>query len=277
MKLLHSIRFAKSCTAALLVVAAFFAGSVSAQTVPPAARSELAPGGKLRVGLLVTNPVFVSKDGTPAEMRGVAVELGRELAKQLGASFEPIRYDSIAKLLDGAKARDWDVAFLGFDAERATLVDFSAPYLELGSTYLVLAGSALRSVGDVDKPGHRIGTNDRSAQERFLTRNIKQAELVRFGPITQEGPTMLSSGKIHALAGNRVALIELSGKIPGSRVLEGQFAPVLHVIGVPKGKPAGAAYAMGFIEGAKASGMVRQAIDRAQLKGVEVAAASSPK
>lgn len=257
---------------------AFTVLTATAQTVPPAARSELAPGGKLRVGLLVTNPVFVSKDGAPAEMRGVAVELGRELAKQLGASFEPIRYDSIAKLLDGAKARDWDVAFLGYEAERAALVDFSAPYLELGSTYLVPAGSSLRSVGDVDKSGHKVGAGDRSAQERYLSRSLKQAQLVKYsGAAGTEGAQLLSSGKIDALAGNRLTLMEIAAKLSGSRVLEGQFAPVLHVLGVAKGRPAGATYAREFIERAKASGLVGQAIDRAQLKGVKVAAASSSK
>jgi polar amino acid transport system substrate-binding protein len=257
---------------------AFTVLTATAQTVPPAARSELAPGGKLRVGLLVTNPVFVSKDGAPGEMRGVAVELGRELAKQLGVPFEPVRYDVVAKLVDGAKSREWDVAFLGFEKERAALMDFTAPYLETGSSYLVSAGSPIKVIGDVDKPGHRIGASDRSAQERYLTGNLKQAQLVKYsGAAGKEGVQLLSSGKVHALAGNRVTLTEIAAKIPGSRVLEGQFAPVLHVLGVAKGRPAGAAYAKEFIEQAKASGLVRQAIDRAQLKGVKVAAASSSK
>jgi polar amino acid transport system substrate-binding protein len=264
--------------ATLLFAVAVLAGCATEPTVPPAARSELAPEGKLRVGLLVTNRVFVSKDGAAGDMQGVAVELGRALAKQLGVPFEPVRYEAIAKLVDGAKSREWDIAFMGFEQERTAVVDFSAPYLELGSGYLVPAGSAIRRIGDIDKPRQRIGTANLSAQERHLSGSIKQAQVVRYsGATNKDGLQLLSSGKIDALAGNRLTLLQIAEKDSGFRVLEGQFAPVFHTLAVPKGKPAGAAYVMGFIEGAKASGLVRQAIDRAQLKGVEVAAASSPK
>jgi len=264
--------------AALFFTIALLGASAPAPTVPPAARSELAPGGKLRVGLLVTNPVFVTKDGPAAEMRGVAVDLGRELAKQLGASFEPVRYDAAGKLVDGLKSREWDVAFLGFEQGRAAVMDFTAPYLELGSTYLVPAGSSIRTIGDIDKAGNRIGTSDRSAQERYLTSTLKQAQLVRFSSgVGQEGVQLLSSGKVHALSGNRVTLMAIAAKIPGSRVLEGQFAPVLHALAVPKGKTAGGTYAKEFIEHAKASGFVQKAIDGAALRGVNVASAASRK
>lgn len=75
--------------------------------VPPAVRSELAPTGKLHVGLPVTNPVAVTKDGPADEMRGVAVDLARAFAKRLGVDFEPVRYKSVTALFEGAKAGEW--------------------------------------------------------------------------------------------------------------------------------------------------------------------------
>jgi len=259
----------------MLFAFAVLAACTTAPTVPPAARSELAPTGKLRVGLIVENPVFVTKDGPAGDMRGVAVELGRELAKQLGVPFEPVRYDSAAKLVDGAKARDWDVAFLGFDQERTAYMDFTAPYLELGSTYLVPAGSQIRTLGDVDKPGNRVAVSQRSVQDRFLTQNLKQVQLIRISSLGSEGLQLLNSGKVHALAGNRITLLGLAAKTPGSRVLEGNFAPARHTLGVAKGRPAGTAYAKEYIEHAKTSGLVQQAIDRAALRGVNVAPLAS--
>lgn len=277
MNALHSFYRGAGQAAILLLTVAMASAWAAAPTASPAARSELAPAGKLRVGVLITNPAFIAKDGSPAEMRGVAADLGRELAKQVGASFEPVRYQSIAKLVDGAKAGEWDVAFLGFEAERAAWMDYSAPYLEIGNSYLVLAGSSLRTVKDVDGPGIQIGITERSVQERYLTRNLKQAKLVPLASAPREGPALLSSGKIQAIAGNRVSLAETASKVPGARILEGTFDPARHALGVAKGRPAGTAFAKDFIEHAKASGLVQQAIDRAALQGVNVAPRASRK
>jgi polar amino acid transport system substrate-binding protein len=205
-------------------------------------------------------------------MRGVAVELGRELARQLGASFEPVRYDSVAKLVDGAKTHDWDVAFLGYEDERAAWMDFTAPYLELRSSYLVLAESPIESIDEVDRTGNRVGTSDRSTLERYLTRNLKRAQLVRLpSSVAMEGAQLLKSGKLDALSGSRMTLLQVSARLPNSRILDGHFAPVYHVLAVAKGRPAGVEYAKEFIEHAKASGLVQQAIDHAELREVTVA------
>ena len=44
----------------LLLTVALFCAGATAPAVPPSARSELTPTGKLLVGLLVMNPVYVS-------------------------------------------------------------------------------------------------------------------------------------------------------------------------------------------------------------------------
>lgn len=263
--------FGKGRAAALLFTVAVLAACATAPTVPPEARSELAPAGKLRVALLSRNPVFVTRDGSARAMRGIAVDLGRELARQLGASFEPVRYDTVGKLIDGAKTRDWDVAFLGYEAERAAWMEFTAPYLELGSSYLVLAESPIESIDEVDRSGFLIGTSDQGALERYLARNLKRARLLRLPSVTLEGAQLLSSGKVNALAGNRLTLLQVAAKLPDSRILDGYFAPVHHVLAVAKGRPAGLEYAKEFIEYAKTSGLVQRAIDLAGLPEVTVA------
>jgi polar amino acid transport system substrate-binding protein len=111
--------------AVLLVTVALLSSCAMAPTVLPEARSELAPTGTLRVGIVVTNAVFATKDASTGELRGVAVDLGRELAKQLGVAFELVQYLTVARMVDGAKAREWDVAFLsGADPARAVDMDF---------------------------------------------------------------------------------------------------------------------------------------------------------
>jgi polar amino acid transport system substrate-binding protein len=190
-------------------------------TPPLIACSELAPTGKLRVGLLVVNPLYVSKDGPAGEMRGVAVDLARELSERLDVPFEPVRYNSIKEMMDKAKSGEWDVAFVGYDPARASDMDFAAAYLEVGNSYLVAGDSPIRSIGDADKPGHRIGVAARSILDIFLTGHLKQAQLIRASAVRAEGVQLLSSGAIDALAGDWQMLLDLSAKVPGSRVVEG--------------------------------------------------------
>lgn len=268
MKALHSLRMARA--AALLFTITVLAACATAPTAPPAARSELAPTGKLRVGFLVTNPSYVTRDGLPAEMQGVAVDLARELAKQLGVPFEPVRYEAVSKMVDAAKASEWDVAFLGYEPARSAFMDFTAAYAEIGNSYLVPAGSSLRTVVDVDKPGHRIGVSQRSAQDVFVTRTIKQAQLIRVSS-NAESIKLLAAGKIHAMVANRTALLALAEKVPGSRILEGSLFSIGQSLGIAKGRPAGTAYAKEFVEYAKSSGLVQQAIDRSGQRGMNVA------
>ena len=268
---LHSFRLGAGRAASLLFAIAILSACATAPPAPPAARSELAPTGKLRVGLFFRNPSYVTKDGPAAEMQGVAVDLARELARQLGVPFEPVRYVAVSKMVDGAKAGDWDVAFLGFEPARTTHMDFTAAYAQIGNSYLVPAGSPIRSIGDVDKPGHRILVLQRSVQDAFVTRNIKQAQLIRVS-IVRENLKLMVSGKIEALVGNRTFLLDLVKEVPGSRVLEGSIFNLDQSLGIAKGRPAGTAYAKKFIEYAKSSGLVQQAIDRAGVRGMNVAA-----
>jgi polar amino acid transport system substrate-binding protein len=99
------------------------------------------------------NPIYVTKVDPAGEWHGIAVDIGRELAKQLGAPFEPIGYKSVPELLKAAKTGERDVAFVALNPARSADWDFTAAYLEVDNTYLVLAGSPIRSVGDADRPG----------------------------------------------------------------------------------------------------------------------------
>jgi polar amino acid transport system substrate-binding protein len=82
---------------------------------------------------------------------------------------------------------------------------------------------------------------------------------------------LLVSGKVEALAGLKQALIGLADKLPGSRMLDGQFMAVQQAVGAPKGRSAGLQYLRDFVEDAKASGLVARAIDQTGARGVSVA------
>src|SRR5438045_118016 len=102
--------------------------------IPPVARAELAPKGKLRVGLIMSNQVLVSKDARTGEIGGMTVELGRALAYRLGVSFEAVQYPNPAALVKSFNEDEWDIAFLAYDPARAQEVTFSPPYMEVDNS-----------------------------------------------------------------------------------------------------------------------------------------------
>ena len=108
------------------------------------ARSELAPTGRLRVCINFGNALLAVKDanGMPG---GIAVRLAQELSRRAGVPMDIVGYESAGRMADGAKVGVWDVAFLAADPDRAGEIAFTAPYLEIDTTYLVPAGSPLRT------------------------------------------------------------------------------------------------------------------------------------
>src|SRR2546427_2331914 len=238
--------------------------------VTPAVCTSLAPTGALRVGINYGNFILATRDAATGESRGVAIDLARELAGRLGVRVEIVAYDSVAVMVEAAAANAWDIAFLGSDPAREKLIDFTAAYLEIEATYLVPAGSPLRAVDDVDRPGVRVAAPSKANYELFLSRHLKQASLVS-APGGEAAFELLASGKVDALAGLTQALIGLARRLPGSRMLDGRFMAVQQSIGVPKGRAAALAYVRGLVEEAKASGLVARAIDKTGARGVSVA------
>jgi polar amino acid transport system substrate-binding protein len=240
----------------------------------PAVRSELAPSGTLRVGLNHGNFLLVNKGSSATEPRGVAPDLARELARRLGVPVVFSKFDTAGQLGDAVRAGVWDVAFLGAEPQRATEIAFTAAYLEIPATYLVPAGSPIRAIADVDRPGVRIAVAEKSAYELYLSRNIKHAQLMLTRGI-DASLDLFVKDKLEVLSGLRPRLLMDVQTLPGARVLDGQFTAVQQAIGTPKARQAGATFLRAFVEEAKASGFVAEAIARHGVQGVAVAPPAS--
>jgi polar amino acid transport system substrate-binding protein len=241
-----------------------------ANDITPIVRSELAPTGKLRVGLNHGNFLLVTPGSSATEPRGVAPDLGRELARRVGVPVEFLKFDTAGKMADAVRTGGWDVAFLGAEPQRASEIAFTAAYLEIPATYLVPAGSPIRTIADVDREGVRIAVADKSAYDLFLSRHIARARLVR-APGLDASFEVFVADKLEALAGLRPRLLMDVEKLPGARILDGQFTAVQQAIGTPRSREAGAAYLRAFVEEAKAAGLVAEAIARNGVRGVSVA------
>lgn len=238
--------------------------------ISPTVRSELAPTGKLRVGINHGNFLLVTPGSSGTDPRGVAPDVARELGRRLGVPVEFVRFDTAGKLADAVRTGAWDVAFLGAEPQRASEIAFTAAYLEIPSTYLVPAGSPIRSIADVDREGMRIAVAEQSAYGLFLSRSVKHARLVHTKGLDASFDVFVAE-KLDALAGLKPRLLVDVEKLPGARVLDGQFTAVQQAIGTPKGRDAAAKYLRAFVEEVKASGLVAEAISRNAVHGVSVA------
>ena len=241
-----------------------------APSIPRAVVSDLAPTGKLRAGINYGNPILAQGGPATADLRGVTVDLSRELARRIGVPVELVPYEAAGKMTDAVKAGAWDVAFLAVDPARASEITFTAPYLEIEGTYLVPAESAIRAVEDVDREDVRVAISAKSAYDLFLSRNLQHAQIVR-APSIPASIDLFTSSKLEAVAGVRQALVTAAAKIPGSRVLDGRFMLIEQAAGVPKGRDAGAQYVRQFIEDAKASGLVAESLKKSGVDGATVA------
>jgi polar amino acid transport system substrate-binding protein len=233
-------------------------------------RAAVVPTGTLRVAFLL-GPIYATKDSATGELNGVAVDLGKELARRVGVPFQPVVYANPPALIDGAKSGDWDVAMTGINAERAAVMDFSAPYMEVEQGYLARAGVPAATAADVDKAGIRIGVLEKSGADLHLSSPLKKAELVRVKSAA-ENYALLDTGKADVIAATKTALFAGSATRPGSRVLDGRIVAEPIGMGVPKGRKTDAAMYVGrFVEEAKALDLVMTAIKAAGLRGVVVA------
>jgi len=242
-------------------------GCATMHTAPtPEARQALAPTGKLRVGLSLGSATGVTRDPASGEMKGVGFDLGKELARRMGVPFEPVLYPTIGALLDSGKSGNWDVAFFGFSPARTKEWDFTAPHLEVELGYLIPSGSSISRLADVDRPRIRVGVPEKGLADAILSRELKNAALVR-APSAAAGLEMLKSARVDVLGFNKATLFEMSDRLPGSRVLDGRFATEQQAMAVPRGRDLGMAYARKFVEDAKSQGLVKAAIERAGLRG----------
>ena len=238
--------------------------------ISTATRSDLAPTGKLRVGINQGNFLVVTKDPASGELRGIAVDLARELGRRAGLPVEFIAYASAGKMAEAVKTGAWDVAFLGAEPERQNEISFTPAYLEIEATYLVPAGSPIRAIAEVDRDGVRIAVAAKSAYDLFLGRTVQRARLVRVEGIDASFKLFVAD-KLEALAGLKPRLVIDAQALPGARILEGRFTAIQQAIGAPRGRDTAAQYLRDFIEDAKASGLVAQAMEKHGVRGVSVA------
>lgn len=240
--------------------------------VSPADLKQLAPTGKLRGGIVfapAASVFFAIQKGSA--VRGVTVDLATAFADELKLPLELKMFPNSGEATEAVAIGACDVAFMPQDAERAKKVDFGPAYYFIESTYLVPAGSNIQSIDEVNRPGVKIVAIANTTTMRSARRTAPNA-IVEEVPSVDEMTERALSGRGDAFALSHDSFAGLLPKLPGARVLPGNFQQTGICIAVPKGRPAALALASAFLERAKKSGVVRRVFDRAGFPDAQVAA-----
>jgi polar amino acid transport system substrate-binding protein len=235
-----------------------------------AIKSELAPTGVLRAGINMSNFLLVTGKSASGDPQGVAPDMAAEIARRLGVPLKYVQFERPSKLADAAGTNAWDIGLIGAEPQRAEKISFTSAYCEIEATYLAQPDSTFQTVGDVDRAGVRIAVRRGAAYDLWLERNIKHATVLRSD--SAEGPlNQFIAEKLEALAGLRPGLLGDVKKVPGGRILPGNFMTVQQAIGTEKKNAAGAAFLAEFVVEAKRSGFVAKLIEKHNVAGLAVA------
>ncbi|RYF24865.1 MAG: ABC transporter substrate-binding protein [Comamonadaceae bacterium] len=234
--------------------------------------SALAPTGRIRAAINTGNPILARLDAEGAP-QGVSVDLAHRLAGRLGVSLDLAVFDAAGRSVEAVTRQEADFGFFAVDPVRGAGIAFSAPYVLIEGSYLVRDGSPLTDNAQVDQPGHAVVVGQGSAYDLHLSRELRHARIVRAPTSPAVVDTFLATGSDVA-AGVRQQLQADAAQRTGLRLLPGRFMVIQQAMGLPKGRgDAAAQWLASFVEDAKASGFVAQALQRHGIQGASVAPA----
>jgi polar amino acid transport system substrate-binding protein len=233
---------------------------------------QLAPTGTLIGGVVVAPAAsaFFTVADAKGEPHGVTVDLLRSFATALKLPLDLKVFSNSGQVTDAVASAICDVAFMPQDAERAKKVDFGPAYHFIESTYLVPAGSTIQSIAEVNRPGLRIVAIANTTTMRSARRTAPLASVEEVAGVDLM-TDMARNGQGDAFALSHDSFAGLLPKLPGARVLAGNFQQVGVAVAVPKGRPAALKIVSALLAEAKSSGLVRRALDAAGFKDAAVA------
>ncbi|WP_338832478.1 transporter substrate-binding domain-containing protein [Bradyrhizobium sp. 27S5] len=231
-----------------------------------ALKDQIAPSGKLRVAIAIS-PAGGAFWSTKTEhgYAGVPVDLGKEMAAQLGVSVEYVVHQNSGQITDAASNNSWHVTFLPKDPDRETKMTFGPIYEVADATYIVRPGSKITNFATLDQDGVKVAAVNNTTTMRGAIAHLKHARVTGYQTYDEIFP-LLENGDVDAFALSRDQLIAMAKKIPGTCVLDETFKQTVTAVAVPLNHPLAAAFATKFMTEAIANGTLRKAYDNNGLK-----------
>jgi polar amino acid transport system substrate-binding protein len=254
----------------LLRIAGLVLGGLVTMAMPASAdalKDEIAPTGKLRVAIAISaaGGAFWSTRNEAGGYAGVPVDLGNEMAAQLGVPVEYIAYQNSGQITDAASRGVWDVTFVPKDGEREASMSFGPTYELADATYIVKAGSTVTNFATLDQAGIKVAAVNNTTTMRGAIAHLKNAKVTGYQTY-DEIFGLLKNGEIDAFALAREQLDAMARKIPGTRVLDEAFKQTIRAVAVPPNHPLALAFVTKFMTDAGSNGVLRKAYDNNGLK-----------
>jgi polar amino acid transport system substrate-binding protein len=244
-------------------------------SVSPAVVRAFTPTGRLRASINLGNPVLAGRDAGSGAAKGVSVDLARRFAQRLGVEVELVVFETAGESVDAITRDEADIGFFAIDPKRGEGIHFTPPYVLIEGCYLVREESPLRSNEEVDRAGTRIVVGRGSAYDLFLSRELKQAQVVH-APSSQAVLQHFLDTGAEVAAGVKQQLEKDAAPIGGLRLLPGRFMVIRQAMGCPRSRgDAAAAELAAFVEAMKASGFGAEALARHGIQGASVAPAGA--
>ena len=229
---------------------------------------DLAPHGALRASINLGNPVLAQ--GTAAEPSGITVDLAREIGARLDVPVELLCFDAARKSYEAMAEGRADLCFLAIEPAREAEVAFTAPYVVIEGVFVVPDDSGLTALADVDREHVRIGVNEGSAYDLFLSRTLRRASVVR----GQDGIGVFREQGLEAGAGISQVIGDYVARNPGFRMITERFMQIRQAVGTARTRAPGTVrFLAAAVEDLKASGFIRDALRRS---GQDSALAAPP-
>ena len=241
--------------------------------IDPTTLKSFAPSETLRVGINLGNPVLASEDTATKKLSGISIDIAHEIGKRINLPVQLIPFQSAGATVDGIKNGGIDLVFVAIDPVRGADISYTPAYIQIEGAYMVKASSALKSNEEVDVTGTEIVVGKGSAYDLYLTREIKNATLLRAAS-SQAVIDDFMSGKGNVAAGVKQQLESDAKRYQGLRMLPGQFMVINQAMGIPKARPnfeKTIIYLSELITQLKQSGFIANSMQRHQIQGAKVA------
>lgn len=232
-----------------------------------------APQGRLRASINLGNPILAGRDEATGPAKGVSVDLARAFGERLGVPVDLVVFDTAGKSVDAVAGEQADIGFFAIDPKRGEHIAFTGPYVLIEGCYLVREASPLRANEEVDRAGTRVVVGKGSAYDLYLSRELKNAQVVHAPSSPAVVQHFVDTGA-EVAAGVKQQLEADARRLGGMRLLPGRFMVIRQAMGCPRSRGAEAAAVLAaFVEEMKASGFVADALKRHGIEGASVAPA----
>lgn len=242
-------------------------------TIDSAMISSFVPTGTLRVGINLGNPILANENPQTHELYGITIDIAHEIGKRLSLPVKLTPFKTAGNTVDAVKTGDIDLVFVAIDPVRGADISYTPPYIQIEGAYMVKTSSSIQQNDQVDVSGNEIVVGKGSAYDLYLSRETKNATLLRAAS-SQAVVDDFMSGKGNVAAGVKQQLESDAKRYEGLRMLPGRFMVINQAIGIPKARPQyeqTTTYLSDLITQLKQSGFVAKSMHEHKIEGAKVA------